>query len=212
MQDEIEEKSKIIEQLKADIEKKQREFDEIQLTLREAIHEGKSLDNCIDDREKVILKLEGQLKRNNPSLKGKPRKSKTTAGPRPNEPSIGDEIDKLFNKHIQANECEIPVKKVGGGYYMFGTKKVYSKIMNGKLVIRVGGGYMVVDEFIQTYGELEMIKIQAMKGASGDLIQEENSISFSKKKNLSLKRKSKSPKKRITSQISLEESEPIFKK
>ena len=66
---------------------------------------------------------------------------------------------------------------------MFGTKKVYSKIMNGKLVIRVGGGYMVVDEFIQTYGELEMIKIQAMKGASGDLIQEENSISFSKKKN-----------------------------
>lgn len=44
------------------------------------------------------------------------------------------------------------IKRLGGGYYMFGTKKIYAKIINGKLVIRVGGGYMGIDEFMQHYG------------------------------------------------------------
>lgn len=39
---------------------------------------------------------------------------------------------------------------MGGGYYMFGTKKIYAKILNNKLVIRVGGGYMAIGEFVAT--------------------------------------------------------------
>lgn len=42
---------------------------------------------------------------------------------------------------------------------MFGTKKVYAKILNNKLVIRVGGGYMVIGEFIITYQEAELKKV-----------------------------------------------------
>jgi len=37
------------------------------------------------------------------------------------------------------------------------------KIINGKLVVRVGGGYMSADEFIEQYGKIELLK--AMKGA-----------------------------------------------
>lgn len=33
--------------------------------------------------------------------------------------------------------------------------------MNGRLVIRVGGGYMVIDEFIATYAEVELQKMRA---------------------------------------------------
>jgi hypothetical protein len=47
----------------------------------------------------------------------------------------------------------VPIKKLGNGYYIFGTRKIYAKILNGKLVIRVGGGYMVIEEFISTYAE-----------------------------------------------------------
>lgn len=43
----------------------------------------------------------------------------------------------------------IPIKRLGGGYYMFGTKKIYCKIINGKLVVRVGGGYMGIEDFIK---------------------------------------------------------------
>jgi len=43
---------------------------------------------------------------------------------------------------------------------MFGTKKIYAKVMNDKLVVRVGGGYMGIDEFINTYGESELLKLK----------------------------------------------------
>lgn len=33
--------------------------------------------------------------------------------------------------------------------------------MNGRLVIRVGGGYMIIDEFISTYAEVELQKMRA---------------------------------------------------
>jgi hypothetical protein len=41
------------------------------------------------------------------------------------------------------------VKRLGPGKYLFGTKNIMAQIINGKLVIRVGGGYMSADEFIE---------------------------------------------------------------
>jgi hypothetical protein len=49
---------------------------------------------------------------------------------------------------------------MGGGYYMFGTKKIYCKIINGKLVVRVGGGYCGIEEFIVQYGPSEIEKVR----------------------------------------------------
>lgn len=64
-----------------------------------------------------------------------------------------DELDQMLAKFLNINNCPVPIKRLGGGYYLFGTKKIYAKILNGRLVIRVGGGYMVIDEFIQTYAQ-----------------------------------------------------------
>mmetsp|Transcript_35868 Transcript_35868/g.26150 ORF Transcript_35868/g.26150 Transcript_35868/m.26150 type:complete len:96 (+) Transcript_35868:115-402(+) len=74
----------------------------------------------------------------------------------------GDAVDELLAKFLAENDCEVPIIRLGGGYYMFGTKKIYSKILNNKLVIRVGGGYMVIGEFIITYQEPELKKIEAL--------------------------------------------------
>lgn len=75
----------------------------------------------------------------------------------------------MMAKHL--NECPyyVPVKRLGEGQYMYGSKKIFAKIMNGKLIIRVGGGkihmiycynyifigYMLIDEFLKNYGETE---------------------------------------------------------
>jgi hypothetical protein len=60
---------------------------------------------------------------------------------------------------------------------MFGTKKISAKVMNGKLFVRVGGGFLTIDEYIQTYGEKELKK-QKMKE-----MEEMNSVSgFQKSK------------------------------
>ena len=49
---------------------------------------------------------------------------------------------------------------------MFGTRKVIAKIMNDKLVVRVGGGFMLIDEFLPTYGQQELDKQVRNAGGS----------------------------------------------
>ena len=76
------------------------------------------------------------------------------------KPIKGDQVDELFSKHLNNSALPIPVKRLAPGKYLFGTKQILAKIINGKLVIRVGGGYMSVEEFIETYGRIEMMKLQ----------------------------------------------------
>lgn len=46
---------------------------------------------------------------------------------------------------------------------MFGTKKIFIKVNNGRLVVRVGGGFMNFGEFIETSGPSELLKVQELK-------------------------------------------------
>lgn len=71
----------------------------------------------------------------------------------------GDAVDEEFGKALQKHNCQLPVKRLSPGKYMFGQRQIIAKIINSKLVIRVGGGYMSVDEFIEQYGKIEMIKM-----------------------------------------------------
>jgi hypothetical protein len=45
--------------------------------------------------------------------------------------------------------------------------------MNGKLVVRVGGGYMIIDEFLATYSDMELIRINKMMEKEDTDIYEE---------------------------------------
>ena len=67
-------------------------------------------------------------------------------------PVKGDRVDELMAAYMNNFELDVPIQRLGEGNYMFGSRKIYAKIMNDKLVIRVGGGYMLIDEFLNTYG------------------------------------------------------------
>ena len=56
---------------------------------------------------------------------------------------------------FQLSKGEEIFEKVGPGNYSFGTKKVQAKLNNDKLLIRVGGGFMAITEFWDTYFEAE---------------------------------------------------------
>ena len=60
----------------------------------------------------------------------------------------GDRVDELMCELLAKNNCTVKVVRTGPGKYMFGTKNIMAKVINDKLVIRVGGGYMGADEFI----------------------------------------------------------------
>ena len=85
------------------------------------------------------------------------------------KPVKGDPIDELFAHHLNKCGCTLQVKRLAPGKYLFGTRQILAKIINGKLVIRVGGGYMSADEFIEQYGRQEMMKMmKEQDNRSGD--------------------------------------------
>lgn len=79
----------------------------------------------------------------------------------------GDLIDEMLANFLNIANCPIPIRRLGEGFYMFGTRKIYAKIINGKLVIRVGGGYMVIEKFIETYAEQEIEKLKRIAEKQG---------------------------------------------
>lgn len=76
----------------------------------------------------------------------------------------GDEIDRMFMEAMNRANLNLPVTRISAGKYLFGSRNIMAKIINGKLVIRVGGGYMGVDEFIDQYGKIEMLKHMKSQG------------------------------------------------
>ena len=77
----------------------------------------------------------------------------------------GDSVDEMLANVVNIKNVEIPISRLGDGHYMFGSKKIFTRIMNNKLVVRVGGGFMSMDEFIATYAESERLKLEHMNPA-----------------------------------------------
>ena len=55
------------------------------------------------------------------------------------------------------------MRRLGEGFYLFGTRKIYAKVLNNKLVVRVGGGFMSFTEFIDTHAMVELKKINELQ-------------------------------------------------
>lgn len=75
------------------------------------------------------------------------------------KPVAGDVVDEMFAGYLNKAKLTIEVQRIAANNYMFGTRKILAKIINGRLVIRVGGGYMNAEEFIDQYGRIEMMKM-----------------------------------------------------
>ena len=79
------------------------------------------------------------------------------------KPVRGDVVDEMFAGYLNKAKVDVEVQRTSAGNYLFGTKKIIAKIINGKLVIRVGGGYMNAEEFIEQYGEIEVMKMMKIQ-------------------------------------------------
>lgn len=155
----IEEKNRIIAQLEKDIQLAEEEIerlkgivDDLHRKIADRDAEIEKLQKLIDEHNRRIAQLEAEI----------------GDAPPPEilyQAKKGDLVDEMLAQYIQ--NCPVPVKRLGDGFYLFGTKKIYAKIMNGKLVIRVGGGYMFIEKFIDTYAEQELAKINAILEKEG---------------------------------------------
>lgn len=60
----------------------------------------------------------------------------------------GDPIDEMMAVNINMQKFYMNIERLSEGMYMWNSKKFFAKIMNNNLIIRVGGGYMNIIEFI----------------------------------------------------------------
>jgi hypothetical protein len=61
----------------------------------------------------------------------------------------------------------VPWKRISEGNYIYGTKKVSVKYMRNHLIIKVGGGSMMAEEFVANYEDIELAKINYANPGTG---------------------------------------------
>lgn len=63
----------------------------------------------------------------------------------------------MLRHHINEANCQVPIKKLSGWpvRYLFGTRRIEARIKAGKPLIRAGGGWYEIDEFIEIYKDNE---------------------------------------------------------
>lgn len=128
------------------------DINEVRILIVEEEHHNEIKRNLLRNRDEYIERLKIALK----DLNKKPvQHIQYIVTP-------GDDVDAILADKLREFGIAIPLTRLGGGFYLFGTKKIFAKIMNGKLVVRVGGGYMIIDEFLATYSDMELIRINKM--------------------------------------------------
>jgi hypothetical protein len=164
LQEILKQRKEEYKQLKKEIRELEEQCDELELILKAREEEAENLEDVLRDKEVQIAALEKTLAEKAPVLTESERKVVKVEIPKilAYKAVKGDEVDELLAQLLIQYPVNIPVRRLEPGYYLFGTKKIYAKVMNNKLVIRVGGGYMSFQEFRDTYSHVEETKIREL--------------------------------------------------
>ncbi|CAG9318177.1 unnamed protein product [Blepharisma stoltei] len=122
-----------------------------EFVLKEAekiLEEARNIDPMIDAIDEKDFELDnlkgivGEIKARNP----------------PYMPNKDDPLDIALGEYLNSRDRDLPIPftREDEGIYLFGTKRVFLKLENGDIKIRVGGGYTTIDEFIEIYTEIEL--------------------------------------------------------
>ena len=79
-------------------------------------------------------------------------------------PVRDDQVDKklaeFINNYPERSKLKIMFMRETEGVYQFGTKRVAVKVEKDNIKIRVGGGYLSIDEFLDQYTPVELEKLE----------------------------------------------------
>ena len=64
------------------------------------------------------------------------------------EDSIDKKLAEYINNYPERQKLKIMFMRESEGVYQFGTKRVAAKVEKNNIKIRVGGGYLSIDEFL----------------------------------------------------------------
>lgn len=179
----MKEKKEYYKELKKEIKEIEDQCEELQIILKQKEDELETLEDVLRDKEVIIEGLEKTLGEKAPILHEADRAKRETSK-NFYKAVQGDVVDELLAKYINSMEVAVPIRRLGEGFYLFGTRKIYAKVLNNKLVVRVGGGFMSFTEFIDTYAMIELKKINELQAQGNwDLEQFINGVMESESPN-----------------------------
>lgn len=75
-----------------------------------------------------------------------------------------DPVDKklaeFINNYPERSKLKIMFMRESDGVYQFGSKRVMVKIEKDNIKIRVGGGFLSIDEFLDQYTPVELERLE----------------------------------------------------
>ena len=112
-----------------------------------------------------------------------------------------DATDKKLAEYINnfpdRNKLKIMFMRESEGVYEFGSRKVAVKVEGNKIQVRVGGGYLSIDEFLDQYTPAELEKLKRndpLKKFSEKIAVQSTLIGREKRENSPLRRSSPTKK------------------
>ena len=73
---------------------------------------------------------------------------------------IDKKIAEFINNYPERQKLKIMFMRESEGVYQFGSKRVGVRVDKDKINIRVGGGYLSIDEFLDQYTPAELEKLE----------------------------------------------------
>ena len=75
------------------------------------------------------------------------------------EDPIDTQLAEYINNYPERSKLRIMFMKESEGIYQFGSKRVYVRVERDRITVRVGGGYLSIDEFLDIYTPQEMDRV-----------------------------------------------------
>lgn len=129
MQNELEKEKSRYKALKVEIKRLEKRAEQLQIILKQKEDELEQLEEMLRDRDSVIEDLERQIGGGEELLAAKNKMLLQQRAPGWYRPIKGDLVDELMANYFNQLKYPMPIKRLGDGFYVFGTKKIYVKLM-----------------------------------------------------------------------------------
>ena len=191
----------------------EKDFSQEKIEVNHSNFEEKSIDTKMEKTKKKSSKKKTNLSLT-PSQKKKKKKQNNEVNSsiiikgENNKALVGGNIDNMLNEMKKENNIIKNIEKSHDGHYKIGARKHILKVLNGMLVIRVGGGYMNFTEYLSNF-QVNTIK-KTQDNTNYQINFNKHGIKLSKSDNensfelSSAKKKKKSPQCKVLLKIKKE--------
>lgn len=163
--DRIDELARQLKEIKAQNDAMRAEKTQLQDELDTAAEYIKQLEGKIYKANKTSLELLRQLKDAEGEIETLKQyimdlKSRIAVYIPVKDDAIDKRLAEYINNYPERSKLKIMFMRESEGIYQFGTKRIYVRVDKDKINIRVGGGFLSIDEFLDQYTPAELEKLE----------------------------------------------------